>query len=327
MGWTDRRSNPTTSTLGANELGEKAMFKYAAILGFTSAVIAVSSASASTYNVNDSYQWYQINHGNVIADQELCSPTSMTLSGSCGLAGLTVNAQSLAQSDGVLKAATSLNAAGVEVALHSPPAGVTGAGVRTAATAGISDQVSFGGTTPVTLRFTYHIDGYGVTSAVSDVDYLHPDIFIFFGTSQSGPSSIISSTIYSYNFGSNGSKSTSIDTGGYVDVPISGSTPLDFSAQLYSDVLIGGSADDVSPTFVNGYAASDFYNTAGFGVEALDANGRDITAAADLIFSAGELPAYATVPEPTEWLLMIFGLIGSGIALRTQRHNFASRPS
>lgn len=288
----------------------------------TASPLAAQSGTSATTGLR---QWYRVagqpgRPQNV--DGFACPTTSGPIDGDCGVPGLHAEARASSPGGGVLKAEARLTATNAPMALPSTaPAGVDERGYTLDASASLFDVVSFGGLAPATLRFTYYVDGeLRTTLPPNPANWVNAGMDMTLWSSQTGPAlsgamqrdvrNIFSATV---------SRSLDVATFGFFDVALVGASALRFNINLAAYIGMGGTPG----TLLNGSGTSDFFHTARIGVQALDADGNDVTAAANLTFSSGTLypvTPSSTVPEPGTWALLGTGLIAVGsVAARRNR--------
>lgn len=265
---------------------------------------------SGTNNANYVWQWPLGLPGDRNApsfDSFLCPPTANAITGTCGFGGMTVDDRSSATAGGVLRAEATLTLTNFVPHFVNPVSPAAWSwGVTATAGAVLYDQITFGGVIPAFVRFNYLIDGSGTTTSVDGRANLTPSIRMYLGAIQSdvpvrpgGQQIFIAET-----FG-NQSRSEPTDASGSTDVAIAGNMPLDFDITLTAIATINSAMPDP----INGTVTSDWSNTARWGVQAFDANGNDITAAADLEFASGATFPTVVTPEPMSATLVGTGLL------------------
>lgn len=287
----------------------------ASLVAATVAPITLAAQSGSNTS-NRVYRFYQrsgdVPRG-VHVDATLCGPTPATIDGNCGIAGLHAYAHAAATTGGVLKAQASLSATGARVELSpSVPADADNAGYTAGAFAGMWDRVTFGGIAPAVIRVNYVIDGELTNVRLpSGAGYVNSGVDLFFRARQGAPVwDLPNARLFRTTLIGRTSQSATVAETGYVDFALDGAAPLffHFGLSAFVDLGLGGLRQDV----VAGMGDADFFNTALFGVQALDANGADVTAAAGLVFESGAgypVSPTATVPEPGTVVLVATGLL------------------
>lgn len=274
----------------------------------------VVAASAS----NDVVSWYRLAGDPPTATERvsdvLCPPTSFDGSdivGSCGVPGLSIVAHARGRLGGVLRAEAHLTAAGAHVPLGDPPPDAVLAGVRANAYADLRDEVTFGGVVPAVLRFSCRLDGTTRRSSAGGGDVLEARASVYVLV---GP--VLPTRCLGTDVAGTASGATSFARVGFVDVPVVGGGPVSFYYGLFASTLIG---DAVGAT-LDGAVDADFAHTARLGVRALDADGRDVTAAARLTFAGAAYPVtVAAVPEPGALALVGAGLVVLSAGVRRRR--------
>jgi hypothetical protein len=281
-------------------------------------LLAASAASAQSFTGGGAGVIYQTNGLPLTPlannDHTLCLAQG-GVSGSCGLTGASFDGFAKLAPNGVMHAHALTSASGLDVTLQSSPANVTAVGLGTFGFVDvINDTITFTGAQPDHVTFSYLVDGWEWTTGATGAATLTPDVSIAFGSSF-GSNAPLNSFIYDSSFSSNGVVNQPVQASGSTSVALNGHSSLTFSIQFATGALI------TSPdgTGLNGTVVSDFSNTAGFGVQAFDANGNDITTAAGLTFNGAALPNTPGVPEPATWAMLLAGIGGLGGAARLRR--------
>ena len=189
------------------------------------------------------------------------------------------------------------------------------------------DQITFTGVAPSTVRFHFAVDGLlmadsdipgSPTAARAPDDVVYPSIIPNFlttiessyellfrgeqgGTAWTAPwTAAAQQSVWS-------DAAAGVNNHGYVDFALTGSGPLGFHLGLAANVRLERPLGTLEGT-----GAALFYNTALFGIQALDALGNDVTSAAGMTFASGaSYPVtLSAVPEPTTVVLLGAGLLG-----------------
>lgn len=243
-------------------------------------------------------------------DHAICGPTASDIVGSCGAPGLNVSASAGGGANGTLHAQVSTTLTDFDAVLTTSPSGVQQIGLLNYGVAVLFDAVSFGGVTPSTLRFSYLVNGIVQSNAPAGT-FGRAGSAVELGTDQAGY------TTFQRNNPTWDPSATAraVSYSGHFDVPVVGNDPVGFALLFYAVNLF----QNPTGTDLNGSVSSLFHNTAHFGLQALDADGNDITTAAQFQFVDEGLPRLAAIPEPSTWALLISGFGLTGTALRRRR--------
>lgn len=271
------------------------------------AVAPARGAVITPFAIQDNYAWqwmHQANFADPLQFDQTLAQSSQPFSITSG--GSTYGASSVAAFGSPLRAQSSMQMRGYTPSFATtPPPNSHGYGVTVTAVASLADTLSFTNVVPSVVRLHYAVTGTRQNTAYDGVDYLSTRGMLTFSGGQISPFSP-SVTLYDDRLAGNGTQTDVENLLGFYDIPITSATPVAFRLSLSAiSTMVDHRYGDMWGT-----VSADYGHTVRYGLQALDASGRDITREAGFVFASGATYA-TTVPEPGLGLVLLVGLVPS----------------